>query len=228
MLLTVKSLLATLAALTVAVDAAEDLSTTQATAATLLARQTDVAPIRYTSCEIIPDLAVSQTPIAPCVLSSATTEPSTSSSWTKDLSPIPAKTSTTTSETTSLSVTPSTTLAVAWTSVQTDPKLHDTALTTVFTRMRRIAHADRHELLAKRNPSRAIHNPDLLLSEPVLLEHSGSRKRRVSAAVESSRLSHGLGSHSLQLDLFFMLSGVSDGDLHPELREKLTGILQWL
>jgi hypothetical protein len=131
--LTVKSLLATLAALTVAVEAAEDPSTTQAAAATLLERQIDVAPVRYTSCEMIPDLAVSQTPIAPCVLSSATTEPSTSSSWTKDLSPIPAKTSTTTSETTSPSVTPSTTLAVAWTSVQTDLKLYDTALTTVFT-----------------------------------------------------------------------------------------------
>lgn len=131
--LTLKSLLTALAALTVVVEAVEGLSTTQATAATLLARQTDVAPIRYTSCAILSGLAVSQTPIAPCVLSSSTTEPSTSSSWTRDLSPIPAKISTTTSETTSPSVTPSTTPAVAWTSVQTDPNLYDTALTTVFT-----------------------------------------------------------------------------------------------
>lgn len=60
-------------------------------------------------------------------------------------------------------------------------------------RMYRIAHANRHELLAKRHPSRATHNLNLLLSEPVLLEHSGSRKRRVSAAVESSRLSGRMG-----------------------------------
>jgi hypothetical protein len=79
--------------------------------------------------------------------------------------------------------------------------------------MYRIPHADRRELLAKRPPSRVPRNPHLLLSEPVLLERSGCREQRVSAAVQSSRLSGGMGLHPLKLDLFCVLSQVSGGDL---------------
>jgi hypothetical protein len=131
--LTLKSLVATFVALTVAVEATGDPSITQAIAATLLKRQTDVAPIRYTSCAMFSGLAASQASISPCVLASATAEPSTSSSETTHSTSNSAKTSTTTTQATAPSVTPPTTPAVAWTSVQTDPKAYDMALTTTFT-----------------------------------------------------------------------------------------------
>jgi hypothetical protein len=58
----------------------------------------------------------------------------TSSSGTKASTPTPARTSTTTStKATAPSVTPSIKPAMTWTSVQTDPKSYDMAVTTVFT-----------------------------------------------------------------------------------------------
>jgi len=131
---TLASLVAILVASTVTVEAAGDPSITEAAAATLTERQIDVAPpVRYTSCEILSGLAISQLSISPCVLASATAEPSTSSSQTIHSTSASAKTPTTTTQATPPSVTLPNTPAVAWTSVQTDPKAYDMALTTMFT-----------------------------------------------------------------------------------------------
>lgn len=76
--------------------------------------------------------------------------------------------------------------------------------------MHRILHTNRHRILAKRHPPRAPQNPDLLLPEPVLLERSRSREQRVSAAFRPSCLSGGVVFYPLELDLFCVLSGVSE------------------
>jgi hypothetical protein len=125
-----KSLLTTHVALTWAERAAKDPTLTQAAPTILLERQIDDPPIPYTSCEILSGLAVPQTSDA-CSLASATAEASTSSCSTTRFTPTPTKTSTTTNKATAPSVTPSTSPASAWTSVQTDPKSYNMALTTV-------------------------------------------------------------------------------------------------
>ena len=94
--------------------------------------------------------------------------------------------------------------------------------------MHRLIHTNRHRILAKRHPPRAPHNPDLLLSERILLERSRSREQRVSAAFRPSCLSGGVVFYPLELDLFCVLSRVSETSHYGSVEAKTNKEFQWL